>query len=84
MLLAGNRYFQTAYLPAGVDPDILELYRAAFSDLAADENFKKDLKAAVITLTFAGGAEVDAFRQQLIDTDPALWQKAYELIAPPK
>jgi hypothetical protein len=83
LLLSGNRYFQTVYLPPGVDPALRDLYRAAFSDLAADEAFQTDLKNAVITLTFANGAEVEAFRQQLIDTDPALWKKAQELIAPP-
>jgi hypothetical protein len=83
LLLAGNRYFQTAYLPPGVDPALRDLYRAAFSDLAADEAFQADLKNAVITLNFAGGAEIEAFRQQLIETDPALWKKAQELVAPP-
>jgi hypothetical protein len=83
LLLAGNRYFQTVYLPPGVDPALRDLYRAVFSDLAADEDFQADLKKAVITLSFAGGAEVEAFRQQLIDTDPTLWKKAQELIAPP-
>ena len=67
-------------MPAGTPDDVLATYRAAFDEMVQDQQFLSDAKKRGLLIDPTGGADVEAFLQELVDVDDATIERARELI----
>lgn len=72
-------YFYAMALPAGTAPDIVKIYRDAFSALNQDPEFIADIKAKVPDYKHTEGEALQAAVAAELDTDPAILARYAEL-----